>query len=117
MPELKCFNVASLVIDEATEQFSPLWKVDKEKLTIFNQYCTVIDELVNEFGGLELTVDVDDIKLTISIEVVCEDITIQESKHRFYDLAERAIELSFMKSEDGDVVVRFVFPSIWERVI
>lgn len=117
MAELKCFNVASLVIDEATEQFSPLWKIDKEKLTIFKQYCAVIDELVNEFDGLELTVDVDDIKLTISVEIVCEDVTIQESEHRFYDLAERAVEMSFMKSDDGDIAVRFVFPSIWTRVI
>lgn len=117
MAEMKCFNVAFLVINEATKQFSPLWEIDNEKLDVLKQYCTVIDSIVKEFGGSELTVDVDDIKLTVSVEVVCDDITIQENNHSFYDLVERAISVSFKQSDDEGVAVKFVFPSVWNRVI
>lgn len=117
MSEIKCYDVVLWVIDEATERFSPIWEIDNEKLNILRQYCDAMDSIIKEFGGSELTVDVDDIKLTVSIEMVFEDITIQETTHPFYDIAKRAISVSFKQSNDGDIAVKFVFPSVWNRVI
>ena len=32
MEIIRCYDVASTVIEEATKRFSPLWKIDEEKL-------------------------------------------------------------------------------------
>lgn len=28
---IKCFDVVNMVVEEASDRFKPLWKVDKEK--------------------------------------------------------------------------------------
>ena len=51
MAFVNCFDVVSMVVEEATKQFAPLWKLDKECNRIFEQYFSVIDSLAEEFGG------------------------------------------------------------------
>ena len=115
MAFVNCFDVVSMVVEEATKQFAPLWKLDKECNRILEQYCSVIDSLAEEFGGESFDVTVDDIAMTITIVMECEDITILSPAHHFYKLAERSVELGFSVSENGRLNVRFVFPSVWEK--
>lgn len=60
---VKCFDVVSMVVDEATDQFSQLWKINKERYEILKQYCDVLDSLVEEFDGESFNVEVDDISM------------------------------------------------------
>lgn len=117
MSEIKCYDVVLWVVDEATERFSPLWEIDNENLNILRQYCEIMDDILKEFDGSEFTVDVDEVNLTVSIEAVFEDITIQETAHPFYDIVKRAISVSFNQSNDGDIAVKLVFPSVWKRAV
>lgn len=112
---VKCYDTVSMVIDEATSRFAPLWKENRESKRILAQYCRVIDDLVNEFDGESLEVDVDEIQMTISIKIECQDITLESQKHKYYGLASRAVSFGFSVSNNGNLVVEFVFPSIWER--
>ena len=48
----KCFDVVSMVVDEATAQFAPIWRPNNEKLRILKQYCGVLDSLAEGFGGV-----------------------------------------------------------------
>ena len=114
---VECFDMVSMVVDEATSQFAPIWKENKESKRILAQYCGVIDSLSDEFGGESFEVDVDDIKMTITIRLECQDMTLESQKHKYYDLAQRALSFGFSVSESGNLVVVFVFPSIWERVV
>mgnify|MGYP000399924802 FL=1 len=40
---IKCFDVVNMVVEEGSNQFKPLWKVDQEKLDILHEYCDAID--------------------------------------------------------------------------
>lgn len=113
---IKCFDVMSMVIDEANDRFAPLWKVNNEKYDILKQYCEYIDKLANDFDGLSFDVEVDEIQMIIKITLECLDIVIEEPTHYFYELAKRTNEFRFSVSEDGNLNISFVFPSIWERV-
>lgn len=113
---VKCFDAVSMVVEEANNQFSPLWKLDKEKYRILEQYCQVIDALSDEFEGVSYDVEIDDIAMTIAITLECKDISIQQQSHKYYALAQRAIVFGFSTSEDNNLNVRFVFPSVWNKV-
>lgn len=113
---VKCFDVVSMVVDEATDQFSPLWKINKERYGILKQYCDVLDSLVEEFDGESFDVEVDDIDMTIAITMECHEITIESQNHKYYSLAQRAIAFGFSVSNNGLLCAKFVFPSIWEKV-
>ena len=113
---VKCFDAVSMVVEEATNQFSPLWKLDKEKYRILEQYCQVIDGLSDEFDGISYDVEIDDIAMTIAVTLECQDINIQQQSHKYYALAQRAVTFGFSTSEDGNLNVKFVFPSVWNKV-
>ena len=76
----------------------------------------MIDSLAEEFGGESFDVTVDDIAMTITIVMECEDMTIKSKAHKFYSLAQRSKALGFSVSEDGNLNVKFVFPSVWKKV-
>ena len=116
MSFVNCFDVVSIVVEEATSQFAPLWKLNNESNRVLEQYCSVIDSLSEEFGGESFDVTVDDIEMTITIVMECEDITIESKTHKFYSLAQRCKSLGFSVSEDGNLNVKFVFPSVWTKV-
>lgn len=115
MSFVKCFDVVSMVTEEATKRFAPLWKLDRECNRIVKQYCSAIDSLAEEFGGESFEVTVDEIAMTVTIVMECGDITIESRTHKFYSLVQRSRALGFSVSEGGNLNVKFVFPSVWTR--
>ena len=115
MSFVKCFDAASMVVEEATSQFKPIWKIDKEKYRILEQYCDAIDEISDEFNGISYDVEVDDIAMTISIVLECQDILIQQKSHIFFSLTQRTNAIGFSVSENGNLNVKFIFPSVWNK--
>lgn len=113
---VKCFDVVSMVVEEASKQFSPLWELNKDSYNILKQYCSVIDSLAEEFDGESFDVFIDDIKMTVGITLECSDITIESASHNFYKLAQRSNSVSFSTSEDGNLNVKFIFPSVWRKI-
>lgn len=116
MSFIKCFDVASMVIDDATERFSPLWKPNSERLDIFKEYCDAIDKLSKEFDGESFEVEVDEISLEITVSLECDEVIIESSNHILYELAKRTVKYGFSVSDEGNLLVKFVFPSLWDRV-
>ena len=114
MSFVKCFDVVEMVVDEANKLFTPLWKIDDEKYRILKQYCDVIDMISEEFDGQGYDVSVDEIKMTVKIIVECQSLMLESASHKFYALAKRALSCCFSVSDNGNVNVEFVFPSIWE---
>lgn len=112
---VECFYAVSMVTDEATAQFSPFWKENRESKKILAQHCRAIDSLSDEFGGKAFDVEVDDIKMTVTVRLECDDMTLKSKTHKYYDLVKRSVSFGFSTSKSGDLVVEFVFPSIWER--
>lgn len=113
--DFKCFDVVSSVVEEANERFAPLWKMDEEKYDILENYCEVIDKLIEDSDGISFDVEVDEIKMTIAVEIETADVVITDRKSPVYELFKRAISAGFRQSEEGNVITKFVFPSIWEK--
>lgn len=116
MNNINCFDVASIVIEEANKQFAPIWRMNTERYCILKQYCDVIDKLCEEYDGESYEVEVDDVNMTISITLVCFDMVIEGINNNFSILAKRAISLSFASSDEGNLAIKFTFPSLWERI-
>lgn len=116
MSFIKCFDVVTMVIEEANNRFSPLWKINNDKLSVLKQYSEAIDRLSKEFNGESFDVEVDEISMEITIALECDEIIIEDKNHILYELANRTVKYSFSVSEDGNLLVKFVFPSVWEKV-
>ena len=114
MTFIKCFDVVSIVVDEATRQFSPLWKVNDKYLSVLTEYCSAIDTLADAYNGTAFTVEVDDVEMTIAITLDCSKLSIKPN-NIVSELCKRAIELHLSPSEQGDLEATFIFPSIWEK--
>lgn len=114
---IKCFDVVSSVVEEASSQFFPLWKANDEKYKILKEYCEAIDSLAAEFNGESFEATIDDTEMTIEIKMECMDINIESQTHRYYDLIQRAVSFGFSVSGNGNLVVKFLFPSIWDEVV
>lgn len=117
MSNVKCYDVVEMVLDEASKQFAPLLRENEERKQILKSYCEVIDSLAEEFNAESFDVEVDDVKMTISIKMECPDITITSERHSFYELVGHAIAVHFLNGEDDLMAVEFVFPSIWEKPV
>ena len=111
---VKCFEVVSSVVEEGTSQFAPLWKINDENFRILETYCEVFDSLASEFGGVAFEVEVDDIKMTVGISLICEELIILSQSHNFYRLVQKSNSFDFSTSEEY-LVARFEFPSVWEK--
>ena len=112
---VKCFDVVSMVVDEATKRFSPFWKVNQENYDILKQYCDVLDSLSKKFDGEAFEAEVDEENMTIHIGMECHDMVIESKEHGYYSLAKRALSFGFSVSDDGLLCIKFVFPSVWEK--
>ena len=112
---INTFNVLSEVLNEASKQFGGTWKVSQNKLDVLKQYCAAIDLLCEEVDASALETSVDDIKMTISIKVQCPEVVIKTKENLFYMLMSRTVRTDFSQI-DGELLIDFVFPSIWEHI-
>lgn len=115
MSVVKCYDVANMVIEDANERFAPLWKINTELLKVFKDYCNAIDSLVEEFGGTSFEVEVDEITMDVTVVLECDEVVIEKDNHVLYELAKRTIRYGFSVSEDGNLLIKFVFPGLWSK--
>ena len=90
-------------------------KLNTENLDIFKQYCEIIDGYANEFDGESLDINVDKNTMEITVALGCRTFIIEAADHVFYELIKRTVRYSFSTDDDGNLVVKFIFPSLWER--
>lgn len=115
MGKVKCFDVVSELVTEATRQFTPLWKLNEDKYKVLENYCKAVDSLIDEFEGESIDVEIDEISMSVNIALQFYDIVVEAKDHVFYKLSERAMKIRFGQEEDDLTKVEFVFPSLWER--
>ena len=116
MSFINCFDVVSSVVEEANERFAPLWRLDQEKYKILEQYCSAIDSLIEEFDGESIEASVgEDTTMYVTIALECPELTVKSKEHKLYDLIERSIAFSFSQSEEENLVIKFLLPSLWVK--
>lgn len=116
MSRVNCFDVASMVIDEATKQFGLLWKVDTDRLEVFKNNCDLIDELSDGSHGVSYDVDINEETMDISITLECEDLIADSKDHVIYRLMNETKSIN-MFAHDGNLCIKFKFGSIWDKAI
>lgn len=114
MAFVNCFDVVSMVVEEAANRFSPIYDLNEDKYKFLKDYCSVIDDIFKEFDGEYYDVEVDEITMKVSIAFGCDLITITSSKHRLYEIMRHACSVEFCE-KNGKIEVRLVFPSLWDR--
>lgn len=116
MNRIKCYDVATMVIDEATNQFGSLWKVSRSRLDDLKESCKLIDELSDESHGVSYDVDIDDRTMDISVTLECEDLITDSKDHTIYSLMNVTKSIN-MFAHEGNLCIKFKFGSIWDKAI
>jgi hypothetical protein len=112
MDKLRCFDIVSEVINEASERFGST--PNSYYVDVLNQYCDIIDMISDKYNGESYIVEVDENTHEISIGLECWDFAADNSSHVFYKLIEHTTKWSFSVADTGNLLITYVFPSIWE---
>lgn len=113
---VKCFDVVTMVTDEATKRFAPLFYENVESKRVLKQYCGILDNVAENCGGEYFQVEVDEETAEIIVTLACSKMELRSENYGFFALARRANRVSFATDKDGLLLVGFVFSSIWEHV-
>lgn len=109
----KCYDVAEVVIDEATKQFGSLLTVDKERQQELRECCGMVDMLAERFGGVSCEVEVNDETTDIMVSLVCGEFEIDTIADDFYVLMRKAKRVGFKSYEEEQLQIDFIFDGIW----
>ena len=113
---VKCFDVVSMVVEEANNQFGVTWNIDKEKERDLKRVCVNIDFLSDEFNGVAFEVDINEITMDITVSLICAEIIVENASHRLFDVLKCTKRFAIKPAEDlTNTQIDFVFPGIWER--
>ncbi len=108
------YDIAEMVIDEATEQFGNRWVVPKAKRGRIKADCAIIDRLVSDFDCESAEAEIDDETMKLTVSVVCPDMVLEYGRtHPFFTLIQHTESFSFSAVEDS-LKVAFVFAGLWE---
>lgn len=112
--QLNSFTLAKIVIDVATERFSPEWTTDSLKTEELKPFFDPIDELFNESNHGELKVFVDEEDKSINVSFSIEQLYAESSGDLYPKLFEQAQAVNL--STDGrNLVVSCKLPSVWVK--
>ncbi|MBP5462708.1 MAG: hypothetical protein J6Y20_11395 [Lachnospiraceae bacterium] len=112
----KCYDVVSMVLEEASSRFGVLWEVDAEKQNVLKRCCEIIDSFVPEFDGIAFDVEVDEITMDIRVSLICRDIIIENSSSAIYKVIGHTKRFAIKTADEEDAVqVDFVFAGIWNK--
>ena len=114
--EFNSYLITKDVVDEATERFSPLWKLDLERWDILQDTCEFIDRMLSEADAEEITVEVNEETKQIVYNIVSPYLVAKDRSAATFSLLECAVTTRFYKQEDsGYFVIEMVFPSVWKK--
>lgn len=116
MIPIKCFDVVSVLVDDANDKFKPLWTYSEEKYNILKQYCGIIDRIAENTGAIAYGIEVGEIDMTVRVSVGYDKFQINiDENSDFYKLLPHTVSFGASFLDDDGLYIDFVFPSIWER--
>lgn len=86
--------------------------IDEDKMDILKEYCDILDNMCNDFGGMSVSVDMSSKNLVI-ISLELSIMTVNRFGQKYYDLIERAILFAVCNTGANDLRVDFTFPSVF----
>lgn len=116
MSFIKCFDVVSMVCEEATKKMSSHYKLNERYLKLLENCCEGIDLISDDTGGTSYIAFVNEVNNTISITLECEYMPVNDKDHPFVLIIKKAVSFGFSISQNGKLNINFVFPSIWDKI-
>jgi len=120
---IKCFDIAQMVINQASKEFCDKFQQDETKLTDLENKCYIIDAFLepggsfwcNESYGVDVDVDIDTQEIIIGCDF---DFCEFRQKDPMYTLMEKAnrIIINMSTEHEGAIRMEMRFPGIWSRV-
>ena len=111
---ITCFDFVSSAAEETAKHFPVPLKIDSEKCGSLKECCRDIDSLAREFGGFSYRAAVDTDTLAVTVGLECMEISLDGGINVLSGLIKRALSLEVSISDRGNLLLRFVFPGIWE---
>lgn len=115
MNKIKCFDIASEVIDEANKRFFPSWEINNDDYNLFKKHCDAIDTISDTIGCVSISISVDEITMLITLSIECSSIFSEKKDDVIRGLIKSSTKVKFSSGEDGNLIVDFVFPSLWSH--
>lgn len=113
---VKCYDIAKMVIDEATKRFGTGYCVNDVNVSSLKARCELVDRLAKRFNGTSYEVDVDEENTDITISLTCDEFEIGNPKDDFYKITAQAKQVNIKpcSPDSSQVQLDFVFDGIWE---
>ena len=112
---IKCFEIVSMVTDEASDQFGSLLTVNIEKKKELKEICDMIDVIADDFNGISYEVDIDDETTDITICLTCNEFETDSSNNAFLSILNHAKKVGFKSDNGNKIQMEFVINGIWSR--
>lgn len=113
---MKVFDVVEAYIIGRTEEVADKYTVNEESLSILGDYCGVIDQIMNEWSGDGLDVDIVGENNLVVISITVSAMLMDIYHPQYFDLIDRAVALAVCNTEENDLRMDFTFPSVWDKV-
>lgn len=111
------FSVVKMVLADANERFAPAFVPVQERVDFLKQYCEAFDVLIDEQDVDNFNVEIDEVNMTVSIDLVMLTVECSRTCPQLGQLIQRAMSFR-VKAEDGDHLrLSFVYPSLWEKAV
>lgn len=115
MKIVNCFDVVSMVVEEATEQYGNLYSLNKESYKMLEQYCTLLDAVAEETNATQFEAEILEIDKTVSFTLWCEELQSRGVRNPFAQLVVRAATCKVSFDHEDVLRINFIFPSLWEH--
>ena len=111
---IKCFEFVNMVVDEATDRFSPLWEINEDHYAVLESYCDILDNIIKANDAESFNVEVSETDMTIKIIIESPDL-ISDMSDGLIELIKHTVGFGFSASDDGLLQTKLIFPGVWRR--
>ena len=113
---MKVFDVVEAYIIGRTEDVSDKYIINDESMSILKDYCGVIDQIMREWSGDGIDVDIVGENNYVVISITVSAMLMDVYHPQYFDLLDRAVALAVCNTEENDLRMDFTFPSVWNEV-
>lgn len=114
MKNVNCFDVVSMVVEEATDQYGNLYTLNKESYKMLEQYCTLLDFVAEKANATQFEAEILEIDKTVSLTLWCEELQVNGVRDPFSQLVVRAATCKMSFDHEDVLRINFIFPSLWD---
>ena len=113
--KLKSFSVVKTVINNASERFSPEYRLCEDRFEILEDYCKGFDSMIDGLDCTEFSCDVNEEDMTVCVMIAVDTIAEENPRSGFLQqLIARSLRFSIENTDGENIRLSFVFPSLWE---